>query len=1240
MTNHRTRKDAAPSTAPTLETLEPRLLLSAELYVAPWGSDAAAGTINAPFATVEAAQDAIRDLRSGPGLPDGGVTVYLRGGTYPRGSTFELTYQDSGQSDKPIVYRAYGNEDVRFIGGVTLDDDWFRPVTSSSPVWDRLAPEARGNVLVADLTSHGITDLGRLRNRAGFHGSNLSPSELFLDGQAMVLGRTEDWMTIAGTPYGRYAGTFTYTTSEPDNWTQAEDIWYSGLWGSYWLNELVDGSSINPSTNTITLGAVPDQGTRLGYPFYALNLLEEVDTPGEYYINRDTGKLYFWAPGQLSSNNQIYLSQMDSELLEMRNVSYVSFEGITFEAGRGSLVTISGGAHNRLYDCILRNAGGTGATISGRDNGLEYCQVYDVGERGVLLTGGDRPSLTPGENYVRNTDLHGWGRWVGTTKIGIHVEGIGQIVSHNHMHDAPSGAIWYYGNEHLIEYNDIHNIMSETADAGAIYAGRDWSFQGNVIQYNFIHDMSSPFTTWELFGVYLDDAVSSATVHGNIFYNLGYATLNLGGRYNIFTNNVIANCYGGHRADRRGVDITTNIPGHDCNFLEKLNEAAGGNYQTGAWAQAYPHVAEIPNNYYQLGDHKNPVGSVFSRNIGYDLASSNKWISEGSWGGYGAFDWYAGVEDNLYGSNPRFADEANRDMTLLPSSPAYTIPGFEPIPFDEIGIESGAPAEPADILLVGGGQVIANGDNTPSSGDGTYFGPAQQFGPAVDHTFIIGNTGERMLTVNGLDVSGAAAFEIVHEPDSSVQPGGSSSFVLRMSTGSTGTHTATVTLITSDPDTPVFTFTIRGSVTEQPGAGDEIIVDNTDAGFSAVGDWEESSALDEYGGSSFYANDVGARARWTPRVSQAATYDVYVWYSAAAPYGGTYDRDSAAEYVVHHAGGTTTVTLDQDVNSGQWVRLGGFAFSAGTEGYVELTRDSSNGVATSADAVRFVTGEPSGPVEVVVDDADPDFSTNGEWKPSSALDEYGEDSLHTNEVGASATWEADLPRSGTYEVYAWWSAKAPWGGTYDRDSEAMYVIEHAGGSDAVTVDQDVNSGQWVLLGTYEFRAGTPALTHLIRNRDSGVATSADAIKFVLKDSAFADEVIVDDIDVNFATTGQWDQSDALDEYKGSSLYTNSVGATARWTPEITDAGTYQVYAWWSAEAPWGGTYERDTSAEYTIHHAGGTSTVTVDQTEVSGQWVLLGTYAFDSGTDGYVQLIRDTDNGIATSADAVRFISV
>ena len=482
-----------------LEPLEPRLLLSVDFYVSPAGHDTAAGTITAPFATLARAQQAVRTLKTTSGLPTGGVNVYLRGGTYYIGSTFHLTSQDSGASGKPIVYQAYNSESVQIIGGASLDDSWFTLVTSSSAVYSRVPTAARGHVMEADLWAHGITNLGTMQPRGGFtFNNNKAPTELFFNGQAMQLGRSEGWSTMA-TASG---ATFTYSGTGGDKWATAEDPWFSGLWGTYWLNGVYGASKIAAATNTVTLETYPDKGMRAGMPFYALNMLEEIDRPGEYYINRSTGKLYFWAPDAIDNSDKIYVSQMDNDLLWLDGTQYIRFEGVTIEAGRGGLVKISGGSNNSLLNCVLRNSGTFGAEISGVNNGIDSSRIYDTGERAVDLSGGNRPTLTPGGNYVRNSDIYQWGRWVGTSKVGIEISGVGQIVSHNDMHDAPDGAIWYFGNNHLIEYNDIYNVCGRDERrrrhlrrAGLVLPGQRHPVQLHSRPDQPVHHMA---TVWHL----------------------------------------------------------------------------------------------------------------------------------------------------------------------------------------------------------------------------------------------------------------------------------------------------------------------------------------------------------------------------------------------------------------------------------------------------------------------------------------------------------------------------------------------------------------------------------------------------------------------------------------------------------------------------------------------------------------------------------------------------------------------
>lgn len=110
------------------------------IYVATDGHDGNPGTMEAPLATMHTARDRIREMKTREGLPDGGITVFLRGGEYllntldfdkmlgrvgtlTQGSaaTFKLEREDSGTERSPILYRAYGDEQVTLSRGPDVD---------------------------------------------------------------------------------------------------------------------------------------------------------------------------------------------------------------------------------------------------------------------------------------------------------------------------------------------------------------------------------------------------------------------------------------------------------------------------------------------------------------------------------------------------------------------------------------------------------------------------------------------------------------------------------------------------------------------------------------------------------------------------------------------------------------------------------------------------------------------------------------------------------------------------------------------------------------------------------------------------------------------------------------------------------------------------------------------------------------------------------------------------------------
>ena len=290
-------------------------------------------------------------------------------------------------------------------------------------------------------------------------------------------------------------------------------------------------------------------------------MLEELDQPGEWFLDRKTGILYFWPPALQDQSRQSlepgrsrFSSPCSpSPLLKLTDVSHVTFRGLILEATRGSAVEIHGGASNRIAGCLIRNIGNYGVTIDGgTGHGVLGCDIFDTGDGGVSLDGGDRKTLRPGGHFVENCHFARQGRWSKCYVPAVLIGGVGQRASHNLIHDHPHCAILFNGNDHLIEFNEIHHIALETGDVGAIYTGRDYTYRGNRIRHNFIHDTGG--VGMGSMGIYMDDCVSGTEIFGNIFYKVQRAAFLGGGRDHQVVNNIFVDCNYAVELDGRGLD--------------------------------------------------------------------------------------------------------------------------------------------------------------------------------------------------------------------------------------------------------------------------------------------------------------------------------------------------------------------------------------------------------------------------------------------------------------------------------------------------------------------------------------------------------------------------------------------------------------------------------------------------------------------------------------------------------------
>lgn len=641
-----------------------------KLYVAPGGNDAwsgqraEAGRGDGPLATLAGARDRIRKLKKQAGLPKGGATVEILKGTYSLAAPLELTAEDSGEPDAAIVYLARRGQEVRISGGVEVKK--FQPVVDKA-VLRRMDKSARDHVLQADLRLSGLRNLGEPTGDA-------NRLEIFFRDEPMTLARwpNEGFVkivdTVGGAPYdirgtvGDRIGRFVYSGDRPTRWLGERDVWLHGYWFWDWAEQRQKVQSIDAAKRIITLEPPHHiYGYRKGQWYYALNLLPELDSPGEWYVERPSGVLYFWPPASLAEGKAMVSAA--PSLLSLNRVAHVTFRGLIFEGCRATAIRAAGAADVHVVGCTIRNAGGWAADISGCDSGVSGCDIYGTGGGGVALHGGDRNTLVPARLVADNNHIHHYSRWNRMYGPAILLEGVGNRATHNLIDNAPHQAIAFSGNDHLIEWNEIHRVCCESNDAGAIYAGRNWTMRGTIIRLNYFHHISG-FENRGCVGVYLDDQFSGTEIFGNLFYKVARAAMIGGGRDCSIINNVFVDCVPSVHVDGRGLGWAANERPELENGLKAVP------YQSPLWAKRYPKLPNILKE-----DPMAPRGNRIARNI----------CVGGRWGDFldnaRALVVFA---DNLIDKEPGFVDPVRLDFRLRPDSRALSL-GFQPLPLETVG---------------------------------------------------------------------------------------------------------------------------------------------------------------------------------------------------------------------------------------------------------------------------------------------------------------------------------------------------------------------------------------------------------------------------------------------------------------------------------------------------------------------------------------------------------------------------
>ena len=554
--------------------------------------------------TLLAVRDRIRALP--PSARSERIEVVFPLGDYELGGTLELGPVDGGGSaDAPVVWRAVQPGKVRLTTSRRVPVGRFSKVTDPS-VLRRLPSESRGKVWVAD-----VGDI--IRN------ADAQSIEVFINGD---FGTCARWPNAGeftsftgkvdcGTCTGKLFenGAFVYSNPRAKRWDFSKGVRLFGYWTHDWHGESATArfyGTENGTTDVIRLSTGIYYGINSGTwgrderRFYAYDLLEELDAPREWWIDRETKKLFIIPDGAgFREKDRVVLAAKSSALLAAKGLKNFVLDGFFFEGHNGVAVSLVGTENVRLEKCGFAGIcgdtavyGSAAVCVNGRNCSLLNCQMRHLGAAGIRLEGGDRKRLVRSDNLVQGCKILDFGVRRRTYHGAIEAEGCGHVIRGNEFAYAPHHAMRYETNETLIENNDVHHVLLETGDAGAIYTGRDCTTQGNVVRNNFIHELGTMGADNSTMGLYFDDCDCGDAVYGNVFWKCARGIMLGGGRDHPIVGNVFAECNVGLSIDYRGHTwkcFYQMKPGMDDCY--QPSRMAAMNVSGEPWKSRYPRLA-------------------------------------------------------------------------------------------------------------------------------------------------------------------------------------------------------------------------------------------------------------------------------------------------------------------------------------------------------------------------------------------------------------------------------------------------------------------------------------------------------------------------------------------------------------------------------------------------------------------------------------------------------------------------
>ena len=465
-------------------------------YVSPEGDDANDGSIDMPFRTISYAA----------GVMQAGDTCYIRGGVYRE----TVSVKNKGTKEKPIAFKPYNDETVTISGADVLDGSW---------------QKYKGNIYYTKMDW-------------SLDNANM----IFADG---VMQQEARWPNITdGLDSSQYAKPDAFsngviTDADIPNVDMSNSLIWFRTNSGYWS---FTGRVISNSAGKMNItydAAYPPDNTSIYYAARNLNLL---DSAGEWYLDEEADRLYFWAPGDVNPEKLEISAQKRKNAVEFSDARYVTFDGIEI---MGANIEMSDNTENCTlnnisakylsYDVALPKSGSgscnsRGIQLRGRHNTIKNSQIAS--------TFGDAIEMSGSYNAVVNCDIHDF-NYENTYSYGVNISGDHQLVKNNSIYRTGRSAIGGAFETSEISYNNIYDTMKISKDGGALYLVNH-DFENSEIHHNVFSDQQN-----DGFGaaIYYDSGCSRLVTYNNavICDDNSYYTLplcvNNPSEYNLFFNN-------------------------------------------------------------------------------------------------------------------------------------------------------------------------------------------------------------------------------------------------------------------------------------------------------------------------------------------------------------------------------------------------------------------------------------------------------------------------------------------------------------------------------------------------------------------------------------------------------------------------------------------------------------------------------------------------------------------------------